>query len=66
MTLFVRAVLGFLREPLPVTPVALGPPWATTCGEADWCAGTWLPGATPDAGTPGVPETPPILSNTRT
>jgi hypothetical protein len=28
----IGAVLGFLREPLPVTPVALGPPWATTCG----------------------------------
>jgi hypothetical protein len=28
----IGAVLGFLREPLPVIPVALGPPWATTCG----------------------------------
>ncbi len=28
----IGAVLGFLREPLPVTPIALGPPWATTCG----------------------------------
>ena len=27
----IGAVLGFLREPLPVTPVTLGPPWATTC-----------------------------------
>ena len=27
----IGAVLGFLRDPLPVTPVALGTPWATTC-----------------------------------
>jgi hypothetical protein len=27
----IGAVLGFRHEPLPVTPVALGPPWATTC-----------------------------------
>jgi hypothetical protein len=28
----IGAVLGFLREPLPVTPIALEPPWASTCG----------------------------------
>ena len=28
----IGAVLGYLREPLPVTPIALGPPWATMCG----------------------------------
>ena len=28
----IGAVLGFLREPLPVTPIALEPSWATTCG----------------------------------
>jgi hypothetical protein len=27
----IGAVLGFLQEPLPVTPVTLGPPWATLC-----------------------------------
>jgi hypothetical protein len=28
----IGAVLGFLQEPLPdITPVSLGPPWATTC-----------------------------------
>jgi hypothetical protein len=27
----IGAVLGFLRDFLPVTPVALGTPWATTC-----------------------------------
>jgi len=27
----IGAVLGFLRDPLPITPVALRTPWATTC-----------------------------------